>query len=72
MTIQESVEELRTQIASLEFEIASPLATVCTHLICPACELALAEEKKTKEILQIKLDEKRQLYEKIKSYGSNE
>ncbi len=72
MTIQESVDELRVEIERLELDIAAPLVTICNHLVCPACEIAISDEKKEKEKMQIKLDEKKSLYEKIKAYGSDE
>ena len=64
--IQKPVNGLMDEIEELEKIINSPSTVVCRHLICKECEKALEEERKEREILQIKLDEKRNLFEKIK------
>ncbi len=64
--IKKPVNGLISEIEELEKIINSPSTVVCTHSICEECKKALEEEKKEREILQIKLDEKRNLLEKIK------
>jgi|WetSurMetagenome_2_1015567.scaffolds.fasta_scaffold10540_2 hypothetical protein len=66
-----SLNEIKDEITKMEEQINTPTTIKCDHLICPSCQAAIEAELKVKEIMQLQLNEKKQLFERIKDYGNN-
>lgn len=64
--LDSSILEIKSEIIQAEQQLNAPSSIKCTHLICPVCQNLIEEEARAKITLQIQLNEKRKILERIK------
>ena len=69
--MQTLIDETLQEIAILEQEMVQ-VSPTCNHLTCPECEARIVKEAENRLLIQIKINERRALIEKLNQYGSNQ
>lgn len=68
MEIKEQIAALENEIREIEAIILSPSKVTCTHVMCETCLRDLEAEKIMKAELEVKVSEKREIFNKFKQY----
>ena len=67
MTKTQIINKLNTDIESLQEEYDSLVDVICTHVICPECAEKNKEIAKQRELLAVKINERSEILEIIKT-----